>query len=414
VDTKKINYKSHILPSLICFLGTLFYFYEYFLRVAPGVLRPELKLAYNLSEAGFGFLVGLYYWTYVPLQLIVGIVIDLVGPRIILTMACLVSAIGTYFFAGTEYLLVAQIGRSLVGFGAAFAYVGILKLVNIWLPKKYFAFMAGFCSTLGMLGGVAGQVLIARFSDYYDWRDTLISVAIIGFIFTAILWLFVKDENNTGETSYRLRGILMKLDLLWVEIKEIIILKDLWINGLIGCFLFAGITVFADTWAVSFLEANGISKELATLSPSMVYIGFGIGAPIWGMLSDIVVSRKVPLILGSLIGAILISLVIYFPLPLWLTNVLLFLFGLFVSVEILVFAATNDLCSKEVSATAVGLVNMFIMMGGLLLQPRVGAILDYLHYYENELLKFKVALSILPIGLLVAGFLSSLLKDKVK
>ena len=91
----------------------------------------------------------------------------------------------------------------------------------------------------------------------------------------------------------------------------------------------------------------------------------------------------------------------------------MFLFGFFISAEILVFAAINDLCHKEISATAVGFVNMVVMLGGLYLQPKVGMILDYLTY-PNELTKFKVALSILPVGLVISAILSMFLKNGIQ
>jgi len=105
MNKAKSRYKLIFISIFMCILGSLFYHYEYYLRVVPGVIRPELKLAYNISEAGFGFLVGLYYWAYVPLQLIVGLTMDVLGPRKALTIACFISALGTYFFAGTDNFL---------------------------------------------------------------------------------------------------------------------------------------------------------------------------------------------------------------------------------------------------------------------------------------------------------------------
>ena len=64
MSNNKLKTRSNWLffSLFICALGTIFYCYEYYLRVAPSVLRPELKLANNIGEAGFGFLVSLYYF----------------------------------------------------------------------------------------------------------------------------------------------------------------------------------------------------------------------------------------------------------------------------------------------------------------------------------------------------------------
>lgn len=407
--------KVSILGVMVCILGTLFYFYEYYLRVIPGVIRTDLKLAYNITEAGFGFLVGLYYWAYVPLQLLVGLFMDLLGPRVALTVACLISALGIYLFSGTPYLLVAQIGRFLIGFGAAFAYVGVLKLANMWLPKRLFAFIAGLCSTLGMLGGVSGQIVIAKGVNLYGWQYTNYISGVVGIIFSLLLWCFIKEPENANKIKnleHSKHRFARQLKLLWKELKEVIKLKDLWLTGIIGCLTFAGLSVFADVWAASFLKLLGISKELVGFSSSMVYIGFGVGAPLWGILSDFINKRKLLLTLGTSIAAILISVIIYIPLPLCWVNICLFLFGFFIGVEILVFAIINYLCHKEISATAMGFVNMLIMLGGIYLQPKIGLILDHLTAFE-ELFKFKIALTILPIGLIIASTVSLFLsRDK--
>lgn len=405
---KSCELKVTTMGVIVCILGTLFYFYEYYLRVIPGVIRTDLKLAYNISETSFGLLVGLYYWAYVPLQLVVGLFMDLLGPRIALTIACLISALGTYLFSGTSYLCIAQVGRFLVGFGAAFAYVGVLKLANMWLPKRLFAFIAGLCSTLGMLGGISGQIVIAKVVHLYGWRNINYISSIMGIGFSLLLWMLIKEPINSnkiktlGNKAHKFR---YQLKILWKELKEVMKLKDLWLAGIIGCLIFAGLSVFADVWSASFLKLSGIPRDLVGFSTSMIYIGFGMGAPFWGFFSDYINNRKLLLTLGALIAAIVIAIVIYIPLPLYLMNICLFLFGFFVGVEILVFATINDLCHKEINATAMGFVNMIIMLGGFYLQPKIGLTLDQLIKFD-ELIRFKIALTILPIGLVIASCLS--------
>ena len=94
-----------------------------------------------------------------------------------------------------------------------------------------------------------------------------------------------------------------------------------------------------------------------------------------------------------------------------LLNVVLFLLGFFLGVEILIFAVVNDICPKEITATAMGFVNMLIMLNGSYFQPKIGLILDYF-YHLTDLNKFKLALTILPIGFIISAILSLFLKSK--
>src|SRR5262245_9308234 len=120
--------KSLFLPWVICGLGALFYCYEYLLRIAPSVMMVDLMQAYQINATVFGNLAAFYYYAYTPVQLPVGVLMDHYGPRRLLTFACLACALGSYLFAHASYISMAQFGRFLVGFGSAFAFVGVLKL----------------------------------------------------------------------------------------------------------------------------------------------------------------------------------------------------------------------------------------------------------------------------------------------
>ena len=98
-------YKTSKVSKLgwfICALGALFYAYEYLLRIAPSAMEDALRLHFNLTATGFGFLSAVYYYAYVPMQLPVGILMDRYGPKRLLTFACFLCVIGTYMFADTH------------------------------------------------------------------------------------------------------------------------------------------------------------------------------------------------------------------------------------------------------------------------------------------------------------------------
>ena len=180
----------------MCVLAILFYYYEYYLRVAPSVMSSELKLTFNLSEAAFGNLAAFFYYAYTPMQIPVGMMMDRFGPRRLLTFACFLCVLGTVLFGITGQFWIAAMGRFLLGFGSAFAYVGVLKLSNVWLPKKYFAFMAGLCTTLGMFGGISCAVLMSHLMLRMGWQSTLYYSAAAGIVLMLILWLVLRDGTR--------------------------------------------------------------------------------------------------------------------------------------------------------------------------------------------------------------------------
>ena len=404
VDNKK-NVPNILLirwvAFFMCALGAVFYCYEYYLRVTPSVICADLMQSYNISEAGLGVLVAWYYWAYIPLQIPVGLMMDQWGPRRILTCACMLCAMGTYFFAGTNILVVAKLGRFMVGFGSAFAYVGVLKIANLWLPRRFFAMMAGLCTALGMLGAMSGTVFMNKFVDLVGWKRALYTSAFVGFVLSLVLWIFIRDRSDQEIT--RCGRALHEGSSLKEELLEIIKMKQLVVNGAIGALMYLPLTVFSEMWAITFLKTLEFNKEHAAFGSSLVFLGFGIGGPIWGLISDKLHSRRKPLIVGSVIASICaVAMLYYSPSVRWMIYVLLFSCGLFASAQVLVFAVGNDICRPGLSATVVSYTNLFVMLSGII-QPLVGYIMDYLQQ------PIQNALMILPLGLILSAFLGCFL-----
>ncbi len=129
LNIKPSHKKQFVYGSIICAIGALFYCYEFILRIVPGVLQSELSAAFgNVSASTFGQIAALYYFAYSPMQLPVGMLMDRFGPRRLLTLACLCCTLGSYLFSYSTFLWIAGMGRFLVGFGSAFAFVGVLSL----------------------------------------------------------------------------------------------------------------------------------------------------------------------------------------------------------------------------------------------------------------------------------------------
>lgn len=401
---------------IMCVLGGVFYCYEYYLRVAPSVIQPELMAVFNISQAGLGTLIAYYYLAYVPLQIPVGLMMDYWGPRRVLTFACFLCACGTYMFAGTNVIWIAKAGRFMVGFGSAFAYVGVLKIANLWLPRKYFAMVVGFCTALGMIGAMSGGLVMTKLIDLIGWQQALSSSALLGFVLTAALWAIIRDKSDRHVT--KLSRASHKGLTIWAELLEVVRSKQMWINGAIGCLTFLPLTAFAEFWAVSYLERLGLAKDAAALGASMVFLGFAIGGPLWGLVSDFIKSRRTPLMLGSITSAAAAVALLNMQIEsVRLLYTLLFLMGFLASAQILVFAVGEDTCRPGMSATTVSFTNFLVMLGGMALQPLVGILLDRLQRVDAAgevvvaIQDFKTALIILPLGLITAAILSLLLRE---
>ncbi len=415
-----------LLPWLVCGLGAVFYCYEYFLRIAPSVMTAEIRGAFQIDATAFGYLTALYYWAYTPMQMPVGLMMDRFGPRRLFFFACLVCALGTLLYVNPSHnLMYAKIGRFLVGFGSAFAFVGVLKLATIWLPSNRFAFFSGLVVMLGMIGAMAGDMLLAALFEYFPWESVLRVSAWLGFLLAFVIWFVVRDKKpkvllSAGKTSDQIKHASLKHLIL--DFVQLLNNPQVWINGLIGCLLFLPLSAFAELWGINYLEVTfGLSKAQASSANAMVFLGWAIGAPAMGWISDVLKKRRLLLLLGSFAGTILMFVIVLAQdLSTLQLHLILFLFGLATSTHPLVFVVAREIFSKRLAGSAIALTNMLTMLSGMIAQPLIGKLLDS-HWMINgqsdagmriySAADQNYAMMVVPVGLLMCTVLCFFLQE---
>ncbi len=422
-ETTQKNKFIWIFPIFVCCLGAVFYAYEYLLRITPNVIYADLYRYFGISATGYGFINAAYYYPYVIMQLPVGMLMDRYGPRRLLTLACVMCALGTAIFAGTDQWLIALLGRFLVGFGSAFAFVGVLKLATIWLPPNQFGFIAGATSSFGtLMGAFFGEIFLEHLVAVLHWRPTLMVSAVAGLVLAIILALVIRDKPK-HQKDYSAEALEQQPHTLKEVFKYSMLVfknKFIWLNGLVGCLLYLPSSGFAESWEKPYLiAAHNFSSLEAAHAVSTVFLGFTIGGLFFGYVSDKIARRKLPMLLGGVLAAICISIVLYVPnLSKDAVFFFLFLFGISYGAEVLVFPIAREISSTKIAATAMAVTNMFVMVSGALLTPVVGIILDHVwkgiivnneHVYTAS--NFTLALTMLPIACILAAFFAAFLKE---
>jgi len=416
---KNLGKAAVIFSWTICALGALFYCYEYLLRISPSVMTQELMKFYHLTGAEYGNVSGsFYYYSYVVMQILVGLLMDRFGPRRLLTFACGLCAVGAYLFACSDQISIAMIGRFLIGLGSSFAFVGAAKLATIWLPPERFALMSGIIFCLGMLGAMFGAIVLRLLVDSTGWQSAIYGAAAVGVVIMIILWVVIRDVNPYHENHYSHHIPTFKevLSGLVVALKK----PQIWLVGTVGCLLYLFLTAFAELWGPAYLEqAHGLSRANAVNANTMVFLGCAIGCPFIGWFSDLIQRRRLPVLLFASITLVVVCILLYAPsLSLVSIYILLFLFGFFSSSQILMFAIGREMTSIKISGTTIGLINMLIMVGGIIFPPVVGKLLDIC--WDGSTLEgarlyskyaFTVAMSVLPIGILLGIILTCFIRE---
>jgi MFS family permease len=403
------------MAYVIFFLAASFYLYEFILQVAPSVMAESMMKTFQVTGEGFGFISAFYFYAYAPAQLPAGVLYDRYGPRKLMTFAIILCALGSAFFASTDSVFTASIGRFLIGIGSAFSFIGVLVLISRWFPPYYFAILAGVAQLMSSVGAMFGEVPLASLIAQVGWRNASFILSAVGFILAGFFWVYIRDyphqQNQTIPNHY--------LREEWKRLIAVCKHAHTWIIGGYAFAIWTPIAVFAALWGVPYLQEKfQISVVAASGLCSMIWLGIGIGSPLLGWFSDRIESRRITLIISAILGLIATLILLYSSqLSYGWAYVILFVLGLGAGGQTVSFAVVKENNSAELVGTASGFNNLSVLIGGAIFQPLVGYILHHtedssrlvngIHVYSIS--SYQTALLVMPLcflgSLLIATFL---------
>ena len=365
---------------------------------------------FSVTSERLGVLSGIYFYSYAAMQLPGGVMLDYFGPRRLLTIATTICAISTIAFGLTDSFYMACIARLMIGFGSAFAAIGSMKLAATWFPAERFAFLTGLMVTLGMLGAIGGEAPLALLIDNFGWRQSMVIMGSIGIVLAVLIYTIAKDMPNTEQMEEQPAASDDEEPLL-SSLLTIVKNKQLWLVAFFGGLMYMATPIFCGLWGVPFLMLKmHLAKATAANYISLVFIGWAIASPLWGIYSNRIGRRKPPMYLGCIGALVSCTAFIYAPIETsWIMALLLFSFGIFSAGFLPAFAVAKELCSNRYVATGLSFMNMMNMIGIAVGQPLIGSILD--KFWQGELVDkvriypleaYHVGLAILPIGMLIS------------
>jgi len=406
--------------ALVWGLAAAFYFYELMLLVSPSVMVNDLTHSFSANAEQIGSLAAYYYYAYAFMQIPVGLLMDRFGPRILLTLAALICAIGCLIFGKAPILEIAKLGRFVMGMGGAFAVVGCLKLASKWYPSKRFAFLTGIMVAVGMMGGVFGQAPVALVVDSTGWRDAVFIAGGVGIILSIAMWFIIADSPLPTFIPKRHIYLVSPQLSMIQSLYEVMKIPQVWIVSIFAGLMFVPTTSFGQLWGVPyFSERFGIEKHAAALMVSMIFLGWAVGGPLYGWLSDKICRRRLPMAFAAFTTLIVISTILFVSVSPFQMKILMFLLGVFSSGFILAFSLVREINTPILTGTAIGFINTINNASGALAQPIVGKLLDM--QWDGTLLPngnplyslamYHEALLFLPLCIVIALMMIPFIKE---
>ena len=368
-------------------IASVFFLYEFVTRVEPSLAADSIKQFYRLSDARFGTVSSLFFWVYAPMQILVGLLLDRYGARRYVLLGIFCCAVGVLLFAATGNAMLAALGRMLTGFGASFAFVAALWLVNHWFAPKRFALLSSTVNAVGMLGAAVGGVVVSSLITSAGWRPVFVATAGAGLVLFLLALFFLHDPPSPAASAISPVATHFRQSL-----RAVIGNRRTWVIALIGLLYYMPVNVYGGLWGTTELISNRhVSTVKAERLVSLIFWGIAAGSVFAGWLSDRLGHRKWLLFAGALFTALAYAGALYLPGPLWLEAGLLLAAGFFGGFQMLTFAMAKEGQANGLTGTVVAFVNTIGIAGAMIFQPLVGYLADVSGG------NFRLALMVVPL-----------------
>ncbi len=168
-------------------------------------LLATIRETFGLSDQEVKILLILNVALTIPARVIIGMLVDRFGPRIVFSSLLFFSSFICFFFATAQSFETLAIARFMLGFVGAGFVIGI-RMISEWFPARQLGLAEGFYKGLGNFGSAAAAMTLPALALYFGggdgWRYAVGTTGVIIFIYSFIYYAFVTDTPE-GSTYFK-------------------------------------------------------------------------------------------------------------------------------------------------------------------------------------------------------------------
>jgi MFS transporter, ACS family, hexuronate transporter len=426
----RVGYYRWVICALLFFAATV----NYIDRQVLGILKPTLQTQFGWSEIDYSWIVFSFQTAYAIGLLFVGRLMDRFGTKkgfslsiTLWSLAAMAHAwalpigivgaavLGIFGFVSETTAFVSVVGfiivRFLLGLGEAGNFPASIKTVAEWFPKKERALATGIFNSGTNIGALVTPLVVPVIVIYWGWYEAFIITGLIGFIWL-VFWLVIykRPEEHPRLSPAELAYIQSDpaeptLRIPW---KNLFPHRQTWAFA-VGKFMTDPIWWVYLFWLPDFLnKQHGL--DLKTFGPpiAVIYIIADVGSIGGGYISSRLIkhgwtinrSRKTAMLICAL--AVVPIVIASTTSSLWLSVVLI---GIAAAAHqgwsANLFTTASDMFPKQAVGSVVGIGGMFGAIGGMVISPLVGYILQttgsYVPIFIIAASAYLVALAIIHL-----------------
>lgn len=358
-------------------IGVAVYFVAVIFRTSLGVAGLEAADRFHVNASALSTFSILQLLVYAGMQVPVGLMVDRLGTKKVLTLGAVLFTAGQIGFALSPSYGMALAARALLGCGDAMTFISVLRLGTRWFPARRGPLMAQLAGLVGMAGNLVSTLVLAPVLHGVGWVQAFAGSAAAGVVVLIPLVLFLKDHPEGHEPPARAGGggfVRRQIRDSWQEPGTRL---GLWVHFTTQ---FPAM-VFLLLWGMPFLvEDQGLERTTAAGLLTLVVasnMGFGL---VYGQLIGRRQSARIPLALGTVgLTGLLWASALAYPgpqAPMWLLVTLCVVLGTCGPASMIGFDFARPANPPERQGTASGLTNMGGFLASMTTLLAVGLLLD--------------------------------------
>lgn len=291
------------LRWVIYLISCLLFILSQFYRSCIAVISPNLVADLNLDANDLGLISASFFYAFAVMQIPVGLYLDGVGPRVLMTIFSLVAVAGAVVFALGESVAALILGRVLLGLGMSCNLMGPLKLIAAWFSPRYFATLSTLFFSLGTAGNIAAATPLVWLTDGLGWRTTFVLFAALNLAIAILFFVITANHPQKRPGDASVKAAPMDFSHGLSAIVKLFAHKDYWLISL-GTFFRYGVYASVQAlWAGPFIMITmNRSQVMAGNLLLAVSIGLTIGGPMCGWISDTILKSRKQIIIAGLAG----------------------------------------------------------------------------------------------------------------
>jgi MFS transporter, ACS family, aldohexuronate transporter len=267
-------------------------------------LAPVITQEFHMTNADYSYIVSAFQVAYAVMWLVGGVLLDLIGTRLGLTIAMIWWSLASMLPAFAHSVRAFAISRFLLGIGEGFNWPGASKTVAEWFPAKERGLAVGIFDSGSSVGGALAAVMVPWLAIIFGWRFAFLMAGTLGFLWLGI-WLYfyrpmkthprlgiderklIEAGRDTAAASSRV-GVARYLNLLTQS--------NAW-GIVLGRSLTDPIWWFYIFWLPKYLsDTRGFSLKQIAAFTWLPFVASDIGNFTGGLASGFLIKRGMPVV----------------------------------------------------------------------------------------------------------------------